>query len=51
MGRYLNMKEWYKCPYCKQNILKYATNAESEKIYIICKKCKREIEVKIKATK
>lgn len=42
------MKKWYRCPHCKQKILKYDENANSEKIYIKCKKCNEEIEIKIK---
>lgn len=41
-------KKWYRCPLCNQKILKYdEIEGKSEKIYIICKSCKKEIEIKI----
>lgn len=40
-------RRWYLCPYCGQKILKYDKEAKSKKIYIKCKKCSKEIEIKI----
>ena len=44
----MNSKKWYKCPYCKKNLIKYNKNAQSKGIFLLCKNCKKEIEVKIK---
>lgn len=40
-------KKWYCCPECGQKILKKGDGAKSEEIYIKCKKCGKEIEIKI----
>ena len=43
-----NKKTWYLCPNCGKKILKYdEIKAKSEKLYIKCKQCKKEIEIKI----
>lgn len=39
--------KWYKCPVCGQKILKISKLAQSKGLYIKCKKCKNEIEIKI----
>lgn len=46
---YLSMtKKWYRCPHCKQKILKYdEIEGKSKKVYIKCKSCKKEIEINI----
>lgn len=42
-------KQWFKCPHCNQRILKYdELEGKSKKIYIKCKKCKKEIEIYIR---
>lgn len=47
----MNVKDenkWYKCPICKQKLLKYdGLKGKSKGLYIKCKKCKRIIEIKI----
>jgi len=40
-------KKWYRCPNCNKKIALYDENATSKKIYIKCRGCKREIEIKI----
>lgn len=40
-------KKWYTCPHCGKKILLYGPLARSEKVYIKCKNCKKEIEIKI----
>lgn len=40
--------KWYVCPYCNKKLIKYENNAHSNGIYIMCKNCKEEIEIKIK---
>lgn len=41
-------KIWYYCPYCGQKLLKYGIHTgKSRDLYILCKKCRREIEVNI----
>ena len=49
---FINDKEWYKCPYCKKKkLIKYNKNAQSEGIFLLCKNCGREVEIKIKKNK
>lgn len=38
-------KDWYNCK-CGQKLLKIDTTKKIEGVYIFCKKCKNEIEVK-----
>jgi transcription elongation factor Elf1 len=40
-------KQWYICPNCGQKILKYTEKAKSRDLFIKCKNCKQEIEIKI----
>lgn len=40
-------RRWYYCPHCGQKIMVYDDTARCNGIYIACKKCRREIEVKI----
>lgn len=40
-------RDWYKCPYCGQKLLLYDNTAKSKGIYIKCKKCGKEIEIKV----
>jgi len=42
------MKKWYECPYCKKKLLKFVKNAECNGVFLLCKKCGKEIEIKIK---
>nr|DAI08420.1 MAG TPA: cysteine-rich protein [Bacteriophage sp.] len=42
------MKKWYICPYCKKKLVRYEEkDAISKGVFFLCKKCKREIEIKI----
>lgn len=43
-----NNKTWYLCPNCGKKIALYKDNAESKKVYLICRGCKQEIEILIK---
>ncbi|EJU22582.1 hypothetical protein HMPREF1143_1762 [Peptoanaerobacter stomatis] len=41
-------KQWYYCPHCGQKLLLYdVVNGKSRKIFVKCKKCKKEIEINI----
>lgn len=42
-----NKKTWYICPHCGKRILLYGSGAKSAELYIKCKNCKREIEIKL----
>lgn len=45
------MRKWFICPYCGQKLLQYdSVKASSEGVFLKCKKCKKEVEIKI-ATK
>ncbi len=38
---------WYKCPKCGQKLLKFKDDAISKGVFLKCKKCKSNIEIKI----
>lgn len=40
-------RKWYRCKYCGKKLLIYNNIAESHDIYIRCKNCNREVEIKI----
>ncbi len=42
-------RKWYRCttPGCGQKLLIYDNTARSSGVYIRCKKCGREVEVKL----
>lgn len=46
-GKAPTPKGWFACPKCGQRILKVAEGARSEKLFIKCKQCRNEIEIKI----
>lgn len=39
---------WYLCPYCGQKLLIYDNTAQCNGVYLPCKRCGKEIEIKIK---
>ncbi len=41
------MRKWYICPYCKKRIVRYEEGAISKGVFLLCKKCKKEVEIKI----
>jgi len=40
-------KEWFKCPYCGKNAVLHDNTAKCRGVYMRCKKCGKEIEIKI----
>lgn len=38
---------WYSCPNCGQKLCRIDINSKAEKIYLWCKKCKKEVEINI----
>ena len=40
-------RNWYECPKCGQKLLIYNNDASSEGVFILCKRCKHEVEIKI----
>lgn len=40
-------RKWFKCPHCGKNIVLYDDTAICEGVYILCKGCKKEIEINI----
>ena len=40
-------EKWYVCPNCNKKLIKYDKDAYSKSIFLICKNCKSEIEIKI----
>jgi len=45
------MKEWFVCPICGQKLLMIDKTKNIEGVYIKCKKCKQEVEIKNTAAK
>ena len=41
-------QEWYRCPECGQKLFLYDNTAQAHGIYVKCKKCGSNVEVKIK---
>lgn len=41
------MKKWFLCPYCEKKLIKYEKDAKSKGVFLLCKKCGKEIEIKI----
>lgn len=40
-------RKWFKCPHCGKRLVVYDNTAKSNGVFISCKKCKREIEIRI----
>lgn len=45
------MDKWYTCPYCNKKLIKYGKDAKAKGIFLLCKNCKNEIEIKINKDK
>lgn len=41
------MKKWYLCPQCKKKLIKYNEGAISKGVFLLCKKCGKEVEIKL----
>lgn len=39
--------KWYRCPYCGKKLLIYEDTAKCSGVYLNCRECKREINIKI----
>lgn len=42
------MKKWFLCPFCNKKLIKYDKDAECKGVFLLCKKCGKQIEIKIK---
>lgn len=40
-------RKWFSCPYCGKNLVIVDNTARCNGIYVKCKKCKREVEIRI----
>lgn len=41
-------KRWYLCPNCKKKLIQYHNkDAYSKGIFLLCKNCKTEVEIKL----
>ena len=40
-------KSWYICPLCGKKIAIYKERAKCSKVFVICRGCRKEIEIKI----
>ena len=45
------MNKWFLCPYCNKKLVKYKKDANSNGVFLLCKNCKKEIEIKINKDK
>lgn len=41
------MEIWYRCPFCNKKLIKYRKDAISKGVFLLCKNCGKEIEIKI----
>ena len=41
------MQKWYKCPFCNKKLIKFNEDAKCKGVFLLCKKCKKEVEIKI----
>lgn len=41
------VRKWYKCPSCGKNLIVYDNTAKCSGIFLKCKKCNKEVEIKI----
>ena len=41
------MKKLFLCPYCKKKLIRYDKDAKSKGIFLLCKKCGKEVEIRI----
>lgn len=41
------MRKWYTCPHCGKNAVLYDNTAKCTGLYMKCKECKIEFEIKI----
>ena len=42
------MEKWYRCPFCKKKIIKYGKGAVCRGVFLLCKNCGKQVEIKIK---
>ena len=40
-------RKWYRCPHCGKNTVLYDNTAHSNGVYVKCKECRREFEIRI----
>lgn len=45
------MDKWYVCPYCNKKMVKYKKDASSKGVFLLCKNCKKEVEIIINKDK
>lgn len=41
-------RQWYRCPHCGQKLLLYDSFSACNGVFVVCKRCKKEVEIKIK---
>lgn len=40
-------KKWFRCPHCGKKLLLFDNNAKCRGVYVFCKQCKKDVEIKI----
>ena len=41
------MQKWNKCLFCNKKLIKFNEDAKCKGVFLLCKKCKKEVEIKI----
>ena len=41
------LRQWYYCPYCHTKLVIYDNTAKAYGLYIKCRTCKKEVQIKI----
>ena len=41
------LRKWYRCPHCGKNAVLYDNTAHSNGVYVKCKECRKEFEIRI----
>lgn len=41
--------KWYFCPHCGRKLIKYSSGATAERLYLKCRQCGKEVEIRIKS--
>ena len=40
-------RKWYICPHCGQKLVIVNNTAHSTGVYVMCKRCRKEVEIKV----
>lgn len=40
-------RDWYRCPHCGKNLVIYDNTANCSGVFMKCKNCRQEVEIKL----